>query len=1020
MENNNKTNGIGSRHYYLEKKRACNMEKMRLIRICFLFLFIATVLIIFSGKLTPEGNRYANAAQVLKSGDFEYHILKDGTVSISRYVGKATKVMFPSKVAARKVTHISGSVFGYVQQPKVISVVISEGITSIDGSFMDCTKLKEVTLPDSLRELGTDSFSGCSALTEIKLPKNLSYMMGSAFSYCTSLKEISIPDGVELRTASVYTWDAYFFSGCSSLKKIKLPKDAKEVSLGELVSLTSITIPKGVTEVKLYKCTALEKLSLPASLKDLVIDYNDRLESCNIPKGAESIEICYCSRLTKVNIPDSVDHVSIRNCTRIKSIKLPATLKYIGERAFSGCKNLEDITIPSSVKSVRSYILYDTAWYNKQKDGLVYKDKWCVSYKGDTSKVKSLTVTGGTKGIADELCDSGDPDGYSNPARFKGLEKVVLPSSVEIIGERAFADCKKLGTFTLTKNIQQIGKEAFSNTAWIKKQNNGVLYKDGWIINYKGTMKDNYSLKIKKGTVGIADYAFEDRKELKKVSFPDTVRSIGNDSFAGTGLESVTLPGNTERFDSAFFRCRDLEEVKISEGVKRIGDHAFLNCKNIKIVSLPKSLKEIGEGAFYSCENLNNIQLAEGLEKIGKQAFTYCHSLGSIILPDSITAIGEEAFYDSALSAVTILNKEVEIGRQAFGYGSKWLTESESFIGGQKLDMAGITGYANSTAEEYAKKNGQNFLVIPEGESELPEGARAIPLEDLEYKDFGDFIAITKYKGAGGDQALVLPQMIDYKKVAEIGENAFFECSTLTDIIIPKGIERIGDSAFSGCSNLKSIEIWGGLAKEGKNEDSSQLAHYIGAEAFANCSNLKSIEIPEGITEIRDSAFYKCRGLTGITLPKGVDMIGDSAFYECTSLVNITIPQGVTYINMYTFSRCGTLTGITIPEGVKTIGEGAFSGCNGLRSIELTESVTSISDYAFSGCTGLISLVVPKGLTKIGEDILYQCDNLSSITFLGECPEGINYNLLPPECTVYYKEKYAASWERYEGKKEIR
>ena len=78
----------------------------------------------------------------------------------------------------------------------------------------------------------------------------------------------------------------------------------------------------------------------------------------------------------------------------------------------------------------------------------------------------------------------------------------------------------------------------------------------------------------------------------------------------------------------------------------------------------------------------------------------------------------------------------------------------------------------------------------------------------------------------------------------------------------------------------------------------------IRSSAFYWCSRLTSINIPKGVTEIGDSAFYNCSRLTSITLPKGVTSIGDYAFRNCDSLTSITLPEGVTSIGDRAFYYC--------------------------------------------------------------------------------------------------------------------
>jgi sulfur carrier protein ThiS len=121
----------------------------------------------------------------------------------------------------------------------------------------------------------------------------------------------------------------------------------------------------------------------------------------------------------------------------------------------------------------------------------------------------------------------------------------------------------------------------------------------------------------------------------------------------------------------------------------------------------------------------------------------------------------------------------------------------------------------------------------------------------------------------------------------------------------------------------------------------------IGNYAFYNCSSLTSITIPNNVTSIGDYAFCNCGSLASITMPNSVKGIGNYAFYNCSNLTSITIPNNVTSIGNYAFCECGSLTSITIPNSVTGIGMYAFCDCGSLTTLTIENSVTSIGMYAF-------------------------------------------------------------------------
>ncbi len=83
------------------------------------------------------------------------------------------------------------------------------------------------------------------------------------------------------------------------------------------------------------------------------------------------------------------------------------------------------------------------------------------------------------------------------------------------------------------------------------------------------------------------------------------------------------------------------------------------------------------------------------------------------------------------------------------------------------------------------------------------------------------------------------------------------------------------------------------------------------ADAFRECSSLTNIIIPDGVTSIGSYAFSSCSSLVSITIPDGVTSIGYGAFSECYKLTNIIIEDSITCISSYAFNGCSSLTSIT-------------------------------------------------------------------------------------------------------------
>ena len=252
-----------------------------------------------------------------------------------------------------------------------------------------------------------------------------------------------------------------------------------------------------------------------------------------------------------------------------------------------------------------------------------------------------------------------------------------------------------------------------------------------------------------------------------------------------------------------------------------------------------------------------------------------------------------------------------------------------------------------------------------------------------------------------------------------ICNSAFFNCRSLTNIIIPKSVTAIGNDAFWDCRSLSNIVIPKSViclngnpfsGWEGKleclsptfiyedevlfNKDKSKIVSFrnrkiesyiipdsvtdIGDYAFSH-SSLSNIVIPDSVTDIGDYAFSDCSSLTKIVIPNSVTDIGDYAFGECSSLTNIVIPDSVTDIGNSAFEYCSSLSNIVIPNSVTDIGDGAFAYCSFLSNIVIPDSVTDIGSSAFLGCSSLVKIVIPDSVTDIGVFAFEYCSSLSKI-----------------------------------------
>ena len=201
-------------------------------------------------------------------------------------------------------------------------------------------------------------------------------------------------------------------------------------------------------------------------------------------------------------------------------------------------------------------------------------------------------------------------------------------------------------------------------------------------------------------------------------------------------------------------------------------------------------------------------------------------------------------------------------------------------------------------------------------------------------------LEIAKWKGE--ESELVIPATIDGKKVSAIGTDAFYNCRSLTRVIIPEGVISIGNGAFSRCERLTSVIIPDGVIS-------------IGVLAFVGCERLTSVTIPDSVSSIESNPFERCNALQLSISPEHPTfaLIDDALIYKPEKRL-------IAYLNR------SAAEAYAIPEGILSIGEKAFSWCDKLPSVTIPDTVTCIGNDAFSNCQSLTSIVIPDSVTRIG------------------------------------------------------
>ena len=356
----------------------------------------------------------------------------------------------------------------------------------------------------------------------------------------------------------------------------------------------------------------------------------------------------------------------------------------------------------------------------------------------------------------------------------------------------------------------------------------------------------------------------------------------------------------------AFHNCTSLTDVELPKSLTTMGYNVFYNCDALTEIFIPKALKNVSTvyaytGPFSECSNLRKVIFEEGITFIEHNLFAGCDGLESIEIPSTVTIIHTNAFYDCEnLETVKMSNSLTTIDTQAF-YECSSLRNVEF----------------------------PNTLITIETEA---FGACS-SIENIEIPDSVTSMGDGVFYGCASLESVILPS-----RCVNITSSLFSGCTSLTLIEFPETIEVIRPYAFYGCAALERFTFAG----------ESSLKE-IQSDAFSNCSSLKEAILPETTTTIGWSAFQDCIVLGKVYIPQSTKTLGAYAFKGCEMLSEVTIADySITTIEAQTFKDCPALRKIVLPKGLATICSQAFMNCTSLTEVVIPESVTSIESTAFS------------------------------------------------------------------------
>lgn len=385
--------------------------------------------------------------------------------------------------------------------------------------------------------------------------------------------------------------------------------------------------------------------------------------------------IVYTSVDNGVITPDATDAIDARIISNTYSnevgvIVFDKGVTSIGKKAFSSCKKLKTITIPTGVKAIETEAF------------------WCCEYMKHVTIPQSVTKIGERAFCACNWLENLDiPQGVISIGNlaFYGcnlLTSIIIPNSVTIIGEGAFGYCRSLEQVSIGGGVMDIGNNPFSGCDKLVSFRGKYATDDG-----RALIKDGILISYAKGN------------RMLSYIIPDGVTIIGKSAFQHCGLSDITIP----------------------ESVIMIQEEAFYNCRNLHVISIPDNVKTIEAEAFSDCVGLTNISIGKNVMNIGVKAFFRCKALANITIPDNVICIESEAFGGcERLVSVTIGKGVTTIGDAPFAH----CESLKEFKGKFAIDN-GRCLIVNGVLKAFAPSCGTTEYTIPDSTTEVGCGAFA-------------------------------------------------------------------------------------------------------------------------------------------------------------------------------------------------------------------------------------------------------------------------------------------------------
>lgn len=775
-------------------------------------------------------------------------------------------------------------------------VNVGYGITEIgEKMFAGYPLLHSISIPGSVKNIGTEAFAGCNSLMNLNLNLGIKALMGNAFT-ASAVRWAKIPATIE-----TYNWA---FSAAPFLEGIELYGEGFAfgtmdedmlVSSDEKVFFhypagrrdTSFTVPSGIETLATHSIdqTGLEELNLPFSLKNVwayAVTENNGLTVLTIPASVSVIDVgafAYNSALKEVYFyGDYYDEFSddlFDGAAEDLIVYYPD-----GNDTWDAC-NWPYTRMPFDAGVLADGTVDGISWVITADGTLTFSGEGAIPdyhgfWEGDQPEWFSLQETVNTVVIEEGITDVG-----AHALRnFDNVTEIRMPDSLKRIGSFAFAECGSLTELNITAGVEWIE----TGISW-NSQNLSAFHVDEgneWYNDIDGVLFSESGADLIAYPLGRTDDTYE---------IPSTVRSIGT---------------------AAFENEWDLTSVVLNEGLQFIRDSAFCGIKLTELV-IPMTVKHIEGWAFNTGGSLTSA-VFEGAfpDHFGEYVFYGNEENPSENMPGEfkITANKNMPGWDQFTEGVLNAENNPE-------YPLELIDEPVENYGAGQMDN-GMSWYIDPDGTLYVNGNGASEMswYDGEGENEVPWKKYARYITAIEISEGIIDVSGGAFADLYNAVSVKLPETMQW-----IHDGAFHNCGSLEEVYIPARVEHIEGNAFNWCSGVQRYIV--DEANECYYSDEDGVLYGDGGSWLmfypVGRTDITEYTVDGSVYSVNGGAFARS-SLRAVTFNDGVAVIGHSAFAESGNLEEVLFGSTVAGLNNDAFADCPSLVKATF-EGPAPAGE---------------------------------------------------------------------------------------------------